>query len=297
VKAQNFLFSSALLGLGALLAACTGSIGDDSAGPSGSSGPGSSSSSTSSTATSSTTSTGPTSTGAGGGNSMCNSATAGPYTATRIWRLSDEQYANVVTDLVPGSTVPAISTSGRTKDEFINMAEQLPVTGTLTSSLRTSVKAVAAAAVMNLPGLLKCQTGQAEPACIDAFIDRFGSRAFRHPLDATEKTGLKTVYDVGAKITSANGVRVVIEAILQSPSFLYRSELGARPLAGQTTQLTPYELASALSFLVLDSQPDDQLWAAAQDGSLAQAAIFSAQVDRLLMTPRVRSVIGRVYLK
>src|SRR5262249_11299694 len=156
------------------------------------------------------------------------------------------------TDLLPGTTVPGITTPGRAKEEFINQAEQLPVTGALTSSLRTSVKGVASAVVMNLPALLKCQMGQAEAACVEAFIDRFGARAFRRPISSTEHQGLLTVYGVGAKVSSANGVRLVIEAILQSPSFLYRTELGSGAI-GQPATLTPYELATALSFLIVDS--------------------------------------------
>jgi len=37
-------------------------------------------------------------------------------------------------------------------------------------------------------------------------------------------------------------------------------------VAGKPTALTPYELATTLSFLVLDSIPDAELWATAQDG-------------------------------
>jgi hypothetical protein len=292
VRAPTILLTSALLGLSALSGACTGDIQDSPGGGSGSTsattgtGPGSTGpgSSTSSTGTSTTT-----------GGAMCTTAPA-PIVAQRVWRLSDEQYSNTVSDLLPGTTVPGITTPGRAKEEFINQSEQLPVTGALTSSLRTSVKAVASAVVMNLPGLLKCQMGQAEAACIEAFVDRFGARAFRRPIDSTEHQGLMAVYAVGAKTTSANGVRLIIEAILQSPSFLYRSELGAGAL-GQPGTLTPFELATALSFLIVDSSPDDQLWAAAQDGSVAMPAVFAQHVDRLMQTARGRSNTSRIYLK
>jgi hypothetical protein len=202
-----------------------------------------------------------------------------------------------VSDLFPGIAVPEVSTPGRDKSEFVNMAEKLPVTGALASSVRTSAKSVAVAAVNDLPGLLKCQAGQAEVACVGAFLDRLLPRAFRRPIDATERDGLLAVYAVGAKTTSADGVRLVLEAILQSPSFLYRSELGSTIVAGKPTALTPYELATTLSFLVVDSIPDSELWTAAQDGSLAQPDVFTRQAERLLQTPQGRANLSTIFLK
>jgi hypothetical protein len=124
--------------------------------------------------------------GAGGASTLpgtkpCASTS---FTPTRIWRLSDEQYAAAVSDLLPGITVPEISTPGRGKDEFVDDAEMLPVSTALTADLRSSVKTVAEKAIVDLPKLLACTAGQADLACADAFVARFGARAFRRPLDA-----------------------------------------------------------------------------------------------------------------
>src|SRR6266508_236559 len=262
-----------MLGLCALSNGCTASIGDPIG--SGSGGPGS----------------GP----GGSGGPGTGSGPGGPCQATtppRIWRLSDEQFVNAVSDLLPGVTVPAVATPGRTVGEFINMAERYPVTGALASNLRTSAKTVAAASVKDLAGLLKCQTGQAQDACVGAFVDRFAPRAFRRPIDATERQALLAVYALGAKTTPADGVRLVLEAVLQSPSFLYRTELGAGAMAGQATALNAYELATAVSFLLIDSIPDDELWRTAQDGSLSNADVFTQQVDRLLARQRGHRTAG-----
>ena len=227
-----------------------------------------------------------------GPNGVCT-----PGTAPRIWRLSDEQYANVVKDLLPGAAPPAVTTPGRAAGEFVNMAERLPVTGAFASSLRTSVKAVAGAAVADLPTLLACQAGATEAACAEAFIDRFAPRAFRRPLGAIERQGLVALYGSGAATSQVDGIRLVLEAVLQSPSFLYRTELGTSRTPGTATPLTPYELATALSFLVIDSIPDAPLWAAAQDGSLAQKAVLTQHTQRLLATPRAHENVARIFLK
>src|SRR5262249_41802261 len=159
--------------------------------------------------------------------------------------LSDEQYGVVVGDLLPGVTVPAIATPGRNPAEFINLAGSYPVTGGFASSLRSSAKSVASSAVQNLPKLLACAGRVTGQACSDAFIERFATRAYRRPLTATEKQDLSKLYAAGADDTT--GLRLVIEGVLQSPSFLYRTELGKGGAAGSLVTLDPYELASTLS--------------------------------------------------
>jgi hypothetical protein len=85
--------------------------------------------------------------------------------------------------------------------------------------------------------------------------------------------------------------------VLQAPSFLYRSELGGAGAAGAPVTLTPHELASALSFFLLDSIPDAPLLAAADDGSLITSAGLGREVTRLMALPRVRENLGRIFLK
>src|SRR5689334_4442507 len=92
------------------------------------------------------------------------------FTGTRIWRITDEQYANAISDLLPGIKAPDISTPGRNGTEFVDYAELLPVNSALLNDLRTSVDEVAKKAIADLPGLLGCQPGA---SCIDGFIDKF----------------------------------------------------------------------------------------------------------------------------
>jgi hypothetical protein len=222
-------------------------------------------------------------------------ACAGDLIGARVWRLSDEQYAHAVADLLPGVTVPPVSTPGRSKAEFVNVAELYPVSGALAVDLGTAARAVAAAAVADLPARLGCPAGQAEIACATTFIDRFASRAYRRPLEAEDRQPLLDLFALGAERSVADGVRLVIEAVLQMPSFLYRTELGAGAATGGP--LAAYELASSLSFFLLDSIPDPPLWRAAEDGSLATAEGYRQQVERLLAEPRVRANLGRVLQK
>src|SRR6185436_14718544 len=213
------------------------------------------------------------------------------FTGTRIWRLTDDQYANAISDLLPGIKAPDISTPGHNGTEFIDYAELLPVNAALLTDVRNSVDEVARKAVANLPGLLGCQPSA---GCVDGFIDRFVARAFRRPLEAAEKSELKALYiSAGADV---EGVRTVLTAILGSASFLYRTELGKSGTAG-TVELTPHELASSLSFFLLDSIPDAELWSAASDGSIATVDGLKKQVMRLMALPRVQQNLARITLK
>src|SRR5262249_33289911 len=130
--------------------------------------------------------------------------------------------------------------------------------------------------------------------CAQQFIRKFAARAFRRPLVQTDVDDLLAVFHAGRAETFSAGISLVIEAVLQSPSFLYRSEIGASK-AGQRP-LTSYELASAISFLLLDSIPDDPLWQAAQNGTLDDPAVVAAQVDRLMALPRVHENLSRAML-
>ena len=290
-----------LLAVGALAAftfGCNGTIMDGPGGSGRGTGPGSGPGS------------GPGAPGSNGGNGEPSNpilpqppgaaaCTSKEFTPARVWRLSDEQYVAAVKDLLPGVAVPTILTPGRSAQQFVEFAELFEIGAATASDVRNSANAAAADAVKNLDGLLACKGGEAPAACAGRFIDGFASRAFRRPLEQVERDGLKAVYDAGAVVNQAEGIRMVVTAVLQSGSFLYRTELGKSNTvaAGQTIELTNHELASSLSFLFLNSIPDAELRAAADDGSLAKAEVFKAQVERLLKSPRVQDNLTTVFQK
>ena len=221
------------------------------------------------------------------------------FTPARVWRLTDDQFVAAVKDLLPGANVPTILTPGRSAQQFIDFAEQFEINSAVTSSIRGSATSVAGDAVRTLDTLLACKAGQDAAACAKAFVEGFASRAYRRPLEDIEKQKLDALYKEGAAKTPAEGIRMVIAAVLQAPSFLYRTELGksGAGTAGARVELTVHELASTLSFLLLNSIPDTALRAAADDGTLAKPEVFKAQVERLLALPRVQDHMATVYLK
>jgi hypothetical protein len=127
------------------------------------------------------------------------------------------------------------------------------------------------------------------------FIRSFGRRAYRRDLTAAEETTYGTLFSSGATIFAsgnafADGVQLVIETMLQSPYFIYRTE--AAP-AGQL--LTGYEAASKLSFLLRNTMPDNALLDAAKAGSLNTADGIAAQAQAMLEAMPARTVFQRFH--
>src|SRR6185436_5249167 len=120
-------------------------------------------------------------------------------------------------------------------------------------------------------------------------------RAFRRPVTSDEKTRYLGFFD--ASLTGGDfkaGVELTISAMLISPLFLFRSELGADSGQG-TFALTPYETATALSYTYWGTMPDDALLAAAAAGALASKQDIESQVRRLLGDSRGRSRIASFF--
>ncbi len=128
-----------------------------------------------------------------------------------------------------------------------------------------------------------------QTACADGFVASFGRRAFRRPLTDDERTRYLSLLHRAVDMTKDGwlGLRVATSAMLQSPNFLYREEIGqADPSNPARRVLTAYELASRLSFILWNSTPDPMLLDAAESGALATPAGLATQVDRLLGSPR-----------
>src|SRR5262249_22976801 len=81
-------------------------------------------------------------------------------------------------------------------------------------------------------GLAPCTgtTAAAQRTCAMTFAQSFATKGFRRPVDTTEVTNLMAVYDAGAGTgTTADyntGISLIIQAVITSPSFIYRTELG-----------------------------------------------------------------------
>ncbi|MEC8022412.1 MAG: fibronectin type III domain-containing protein, partial [Myxococcota bacterium] len=136
--------------------------------------------------------------------------------------------------------------------------------------------------------------------CIDKFITDFGLRAYRRPLTDEEHAELMDVWheagesytpeELGNSSLVSRKFRNVLATMLLSPEFLYRVEVG-----DENGKLTAYELASRLSYHFWNTMPDDELFAAAADGSLMTEEGYQAQVERLGNDDKAERSINEFY--
>jgi Protein of unknown function (DUF1592)/Protein of unknown function (DUF1588)/Protein of unknown function (DUF1595)/Protein of unknown function (DUF1585) len=125
-------------------------------------------------------------------------------------------------------------------------------------------------------------------ACAQTLITNFGLNAYRRPLTATEVSSYVTLMATAAQegATSDEQFRTVVEAMLVSPNFLFRPEIDPAPTSLTPHLLSPYEMASRLSYMVYRSMPDPMLFTAAANGALSQPADVQAQLTRMIANPK-----------
>jgi hypothetical protein len=178
---------------------------------------------------------------------------------------------------------------------FTNNSDVQDVAPALAEQYLVVAEQIADKAAQNTDALLGCELADGE-ACISDFITRFGKRAFRRPITSEEHADLLTVFTSARDAFDATtGVKLLLEAFLVSPNFLYRAEVGV-PVAGATyAALTSWELASRLSYFLTGTMPDDQLLAAAEADGLQTPEDIAFHAERLLATPEARAQVAEFF--
>jgi len=218
---------------------------------------------------------------------------------TPIRRLTRFEYNNTVRDLLGDDTDPAnVLPPEEEVAGFSNQAGALTTSDLLVEQYMKVAEDVSSRAVQDLDALVQgCDPAiEGEAACAQAFVERFGRRAFRRPLEPGETERLMSVFewakndpDLG---TFRDGIQIVLEVMLQSPSFLYRPELGSdTPVEGDVVPFTSWEMATKLSYMLWNTMPDDSLFEAAERDELVSPDQIAAQAQRMLEDPRARDTI------
>jgi hypothetical protein len=146
--------------------------------------------------------------------------------------------------------------------------------------------------------LLGCDAAGMNEACLRAYLEGFVPRAWRRPVAAEEVDALVALANqIGADLSDpVAAAKFTTAAVLQSPHFLFRVEVG-EPDADRPTLLrfTSFEMASRLSYLLTDSPPDDTLFARAEAGDLLDPDAIDEEAGRLLADPRSKPALTRFF--
>lgn len=201
-------------------------------------------------------------------------------------RLTHSQYNNTVRDLLGDQTRPA---DFFPPEDFLhgfkNQARTQEISPLLAEAYNTAAERLARNAFPggeDRAGLVPCRPqSPADGACATAFVRTFGQRVFRRPL-AEPETNRYTRLLLAQATRSGQflrGAQFTVEAMLQSPKFLFRVESG------------PYKAASDLSYFLWDTMPDQELFRAAAAGELNSDDGIRRQSLRLLADPKARQAL------
>jgi len=243
-------------------------------------------------------------TSSGGGGSpttpsSCNTDSDQP-TAAPIRRLSRNEFNNTVADLLGDTTSPAVNLPPEVLGNgFSNDALQQSVSADLVSGYSDIAGDIASRAVQatSLAKLAPCAasatSAASQDSCAQSFIASWVPKAYRRALVAGEADALLALAKtVTTADTFSSGIAAVIEAVLQSPDFLYRPEFGvADPNQPARRRPTGEEMATRLSYLFWGSPPDDALRAAAANGELLTSDGILKNAQRLLEGEKARGVV------
>jgi len=201
----------------------------------------------------------------------------------RAVRLTNAQWATAVQQVLNLSAPSGLDQSFQTPitgmTAFSNNELVLALDSRYWQDYQSAAEALAAQVTATDAALARVYTGTDAAG----FVTTFGRRVYRRPLTTAEQSTYMTLYNSGASLMGsrsafAKGASLVIRAMLQSPFFLYRTELGAKG-----TPLNAYEMAAKLSLLLRGAPPDDAtLTAAAGTGKFDTADGAAALATTML---------------
>lgn len=212
--------------------------------------------------------------------------------ALTVRRLTHSQYNNTVRDLLGDRIQPA---SGFPKEDFVrgfkNQLEAQGISPLQAEAYGKAAERLAQAAFRGgdhrglIPGEPISPT---DAACAEKFVRQFGLKTLRRLLTDGETRQYLGLFQQEAARTGDfySGAAVVVEAMLQSPHFLFRVE------RGRGSSFESFEIASRLSYFLWDTMPDDEMLAAAGRGELSTPQQIEDRARRMLADPRAKTSLG-----
>ncbi|HEY6729112.1 MAG TPA: DUF1592 domain-containing protein [Polyangiaceae bacterium] len=231
--------------------------------------------------------------GASSGGASTGGDATGAEGVTRVARLTHDQYDATVQDLFGITDSPATAFAPDALNGFgFETSIDLQVDARLGPQYRAAAEALAERVVSDgevFAEVVPCSGDEA--GCAEQFIAEFGQRAFRRPLTTDEQAAFEALFGEGPTLVMSgdafrDGVRLVVEAMLQSPQFLYRTELSNDVSDTGLIALSSWELATRLSYFVQGTMPSEDLFERASRDELRTPEQVASAVEVLLDSER-----------
>ena len=268
--------------------------------PTGGGGQGTTSTSTSTTASGTGGSTGG-SGGTGGGGPVFMAIKPAP---AGVRRILGPQYVVSIRTLLGASAAAAATPPADPQLSGLEAiaAADLATPPSSVEAYEISARAVAAAAVADpatVAKIVPClPNGYTDYPCLREFVTSFGHQVYRRPLtDAEISRVTKAGVTAADAYTSFDaGLEAAISTMLQSPYFLYIVELGVPdPTDPANHRLTGPEVATRMSFFLLNSTPEPALLAAAEKGDLETEDAIRQTAEQMIARPEAKAALAAFY--
>lgn len=211
----------------------------------------------------------------------------------RVVRLTNAQWAQSVQDILALSDPSGLEASFQSPvagtTDFSNNELLLDVNQRSWADFQSAAETLADQVTASAAALARVYPGTDS----SGFIRTVGRRAYRRPLTSAEVSTYSALFKTGSamsgsKSTFAKGAALVLRALLQSPNFLYRTELtpNGAPLNG-------YEMAAKLSLWLRGTTPSDELLDMAPD--LADADVAADLASTMLDEPTAATVMRQFH--
>jgi Protein of unknown function (DUF1588)/Protein of unknown function (DUF1592)/Protein of unknown function (DUF1595)/Protein of unknown function (DUF1587) len=207
--------------------------------------------------------------GSGGGVTLPPDTEPAALLPTRIRRLTNAEFENSARSVVGNTDPVATGFVPDARQSGFTLNDAQIVDSVLIKQISGAAAILAAQVRTELDTLAPCTDMTQAEACASSFIQSFATRAYRRPLGDDEAAKLLVLYHAGADGAAyADGIEEVATGIFQSAAFLYLTETGNAAL-GSSINLTPYEIASQISYLLIAGPPPQPLLDAAAENGLS----------------------------
>ncbi|MDZ4263095.1 MAG: DUF1592 domain-containing protein [Pseudomonadota bacterium] len=221
-------------------------------------------------------------------NFSCPSTTPNSYGQRTLRLLTKQEYQRSVRDLVNYQA----DVTASLPDDFVSGAfvnnNTLSIDKTRYTSYLANAERIATDVATRWNGVLGCTPST---SCASTLVNTLGPRIFRRPLTTDEQTAYLGVANgsTGGR-TATEGMQVALTAMLSSPQFLYRSEVGTLSSSG-VYKLDGYEMATYMAYTFTGTTPNATLMTAAANGTLNTAAGIRTQASTLLNSANTKLLL------
>jgi hypothetical protein len=199
--------------------------------------------------------------------------------------LNTEQYQNTIAAVLPGAELKDVFSVSDRSAPFSTHASIRRFDFNGVRYVIQNAEAAAATLKQNLSPRFACLAGTIDTACMRQVTGELGRELYNEPLQAAQLDKLMALFEQHKASDAEAAAELVVSALLSSPRFLFRKELGRTGSDAESFELSSHEVASAIAYTLTNAPPDAELRALADADALRDPARVRSEIERVLAKP------------